>query len=555
MSKLEISTKVRRLSNYLNEFEAGLIQIPPFQRDFVWGDKNKIELLDSLKNGYPIGSVLFWKPDSNIKKDLIVEEIQLIGGYSLENTNSQDYLFILDGYQRLSTLFGCFINSNNTKLKQNIDERKKFDFYYDLKEDKFERNKKAKGSLEYYQVPLYYFFDGDHFYDFTESLVSLQFSEDEKKLFISRYRSFGSKITSYDIPAIELIGGSIKEAVNIFSRLNSTGVTFSDDWKVSALSFSKERNFRFGSEIDKLFENLAKYNFYTSKDDRKSKRKLILQSVLSAFDEEKAYFDIAKTTEELEKLASEENFIEVSLNAIYNFEKTVKFLFENLMVLKSKFISSQNQILFIQDFFNKIENPLDKNQLKELKKWFWITSYSNYFTIYNLSGQREAYKKFKAFIYDGNVNPIYIGNAVKLKTEKFPKNINFGSARGSSLALFMVNYSINKDNILNGDLIYSNDIKGVEECKLFKNEKGTENVVFFVKKDEGINILLQKHKDLSFLLSQEYKGQYSELFITDKMRDAYGNNEIKKVLEFRLQAIIEAEEKFVREELDIEYIK
>ncbi len=41
MSKLEISTKVRRLSNYLSEFEAGLIQIPPFQRDFVWEIKKK----------------------------------------------------------------------------------------------------------------------------------------------------------------------------------------------------------------------------------------------------------------------------------------------------------------------------------------------------------------------------------------------------------------------------------------------------------------------------------------------------------------------------------
>lgn len=554
MSKLEISTKVRRLSNYLSEFEAGLIQIPPFQRDFVWGDKNKIELLDSLKNGYPIGSVLFWKPDSNIKKDLIVEEIQLIGGYSLEISESQDYQFILDGYQRLSTLFGCFIDSNSTKLKQNIEERKKFDFYYDLKEDKFERNKKSKGSLDYYQVPLYYFFDGDHFYNFTESLVSLKFSEDEKKLFISRYRSFGSKITSYDIPAIELIGGSIKEAVNIFSRLNSTGITFSDDWKVSALSFSKERNFRFGSEIDKLFENLAKYNFYISKEDRKNKRKLILQSVLSAFDEEKAYFDIAKTTEELEKLASEENFIDISLTALYNFEKTVKFLFDNLMVLKSKFISSQNQILFIQDFFNKIENP-SKEQLRELKRWFWITSYSNYFTIYNLSGQREAYKKFKNFIYDVDSNPVYIASSVKLKTEKFPKSINLGSARGSSLVLFMINYSINKDNILNADSIKYVDIKGVTEYRLFKNEKATENVVFIVEREGELNNLIKKHKDLSFLLNQEYKGQYSELFITDKMREAYVHEDVKKVLELRLEHITEKEEFFVREELEIEYTK
>jgi uncharacterized protein with ParB-like and HNH nuclease domain len=553
MSKLEISTKVRRLSNYLSEFEAGLIQIPPFQRDFVWNDNKKTELLDSLKNGFPIGSVLLWKPDKSVKEDLIDPEIQIIGGYYLENTNSE-YQYILDGFQRLSTLFGCFVDSKKTKLKQSKEGRKNFDFYYDLKEDIFQRNKKTRNDLEFYQIPLYYFIDGENFFDFTESLVSLGYSDEDKKLFINRYKSFGAKISSYDIPAIELVGGTIKDAVNIFSRLNSRGEAVSDDWKVSALSFNKERNFRFGSEIDKLFENLVKYNFYTSKSDRKNKRKLVLQSVLSAFDEEKAYFDIAKTTEELEKLASEDSFIDVSLNALSNFEKTVEFLYNNLLVLKSKFISSQNQLIFILDFFNKINSPT-KKQIDELERWFWITSYSNYFTIYNLTGQREAYKKFKEFILNEDISPIYIAPSIKFKTEKFPKTIDFGSARGSSLALFMVNYSVNKYNILNGKSINSNDIKGVVEYKLFKSEKTSENLIFVIETENELNKVILKNKDLSFLLNQEYKGQYSELFITDDMRDAYTNNDIKKVLELRLKHIIEKEEFFITKELEIEYIK
>ena len=547
MSKLEISTKVRRLSNYLNEFEAGLIQIPPFQRDFVWDDKKKTDLLDSLKNGFPIGSVLLWKPETSVKNDLIDDEIQIIGGYYLENTNSE-FQYILDGYQRLSTLFGCFVNSKNTILKQNEIERKKFDFYYDLKDDKFERNKKTKNDLEFYQIPLYYFIDGESFFDFSTSLVSLGYSDEEKKLFINRYKNFGAKISSYDIPAIELIGGTIKEAVNIFSRLNSRGEAVSDDWKVSALSFNKERNFRFGSEIDKLFENLEKYNFYTSKNDKKKKRNLVLQSVLSAFDEEKAYFDIAKTTEELEKLASEENFIDVSLNALHNFEKTVQFLYENLMVLNSKFISSQYQLIFIINFFNKVQSP-SNIQIKELKKWFWITSYSNYFTIYNLAEIRLAYKKFNSFIQNENNNPIYIAPSLKFKTKEFPKTIDFGSARGTSLALFMVNFSVHKENILH------NNLRGVKEFKLFKSEKSTENIIFVVDNDDALNNMIRSQKDLSFLLTQEFLGQFSELFLTDEMRDAFAGNNLKKVLELSNSLIIEKEEVFVRNELDIEYIK
>lgn len=553
MSKLEISTKVRRLSNYLNEFEAGLIQIPPFQRDFVWDDKKKTDLLDSLKNGFPIGSVLLWKPETSVKNDLIDDEIQIIGGYLLENTNSE-FQYILDGYQRLSTLFGCFVNSKNTSLKQNEIERKKFDFYYDLKEDKFERNKKTKNDLEFYQIPLYYFIDGESFFDFSTSLVSLGYSDDDKKLFINRYKNFGAKISSYDIPAIELIGGTIKEAVNIFSRLNSRGEAVSDDWKVSALSFNKERNFRFGSEIDKLFENLEKYNFYTSKNDKKKKRNLVLQSVLSAFDEEKAYFDIAKTTEELEKLASNENFIDVSLNALHNFEKTVQFLYENLMVLNSKFISSQYQLIFIINFYNKVQSP-SPIQIKELMKWFWITSYSNYFTIYNLAEIRLAYKKFNSFIQNENNNPIYNAPSLKFKTKEFPKAIDFGSARGTSLALFMVNFSVHKENILHNNLREINDLKGVKEYKLFKSEKSTENIIFVLDNDDVLNNMIRSQRDLSFLLSQEFQGEYSELFLSDEMRKAFAENDIKKVLELRKKMITEKEEYFVRIELDIEYIK
>ncbi|WP_281635878.1 DUF262 domain-containing protein [Flavobacterium marginilacus] len=554
MSKLEISTKVRRLSNYLSEFEAGMIQIPPFQRDFVWSNDKKKDLLDSLKNGFPIGSVLFWKPDSSVKNDLIDEEIQMIGGYYLVNTNSE-FQYILDGFQRLSTLFGCFIDSKKTHLKRDEQIWKtNFDIYYDLKEDKFEYNRKSKNDLAFYQIPLYYFIDGENFFDFSSSLVSLGYSDEEKKLFINRYKNFGAKISSYDIPAIELIGGTIKEAVNIFSRLNSRGEIVSDDWKVSALSYNKQRNFRFGSEIDKLFENLTKYNFYTSKNDKKKKRNLVLQSVLSAFDEEKAYFDIAKTTEELEKLASEENFIDVSLNALSNFEKTVEFLFNNLLVLNSKFISSQYQLIFIINFFNKVKLPTE-TQINELKKWFWITSYSNYFTIYNLADIRLAYKKFNGFIQNENTTPIYIAPSIEFKTKGFPKLIDFGSARGTSLALFMVNYSINQDEILNGESINSKNIKGVVEYKLFKNEKATENLVYIVKRDNELNDLIKNSKDLSFLLNIQYKGQFKELFITDDMREAYNDLDDERVLELRLKCIVEAEEKFVREELRIEYIK
>lgn len=552
MNNLQINTRVRRLFQYLLDFEEGKIQVPPFQRDFVWKNDKKIELLDSLKNGYPIGSVLFWQPSYDTKSNLIDEELQTIGGYFLENNKSEFY-YILDGYQRLSTLFGCFVDSRKTHLKKNEKEwKEKFDIVYNLKDDKFEFNRKTKTELEIYQIPLYFFTDGDNFYDFSISLMNLNFSENEKKEFINRYKNFGSKISSYDIPSIDLIGGSIKEAVEIFSRLNSRGEVISDDWKVSALSFNKERNFRFGSEVDQLFEKLSKYNFFVNKEDRKTKRELILQCVLNTFEDEIVYFDVASTSKKLEELASRSKFIDVSRKAFINIEKAVDFLFHDLCVFDSKLLPYNIQLIFLTDFFNKTDNPTP-NQLDILKKWFWTTTYSNYFTS-NLSKQRSAYQRFQQFILNEKIDPIFYDKNETLYTLDFPEKINMASVRAKSLALFMINYSRGIEvpffNLVNVN------VEVIEFAHLFskpQKENLSENFVPIIKERRDFNenymlfVSLHRNKKVrnnySFLLNEERLN----LFITSEMVRLYdGTFESEKlILDLRREEIVKAEKKFV----------
>ena len=552
MNNLQINTRVRRLFQYLLDFEEGKIQVPPFQRDFVWKNDKKIELLDSLKNGYPIGSVLFWQPSYDTKSNLIDEELQTIGGYFLENNKSEFY-YILDGYQRLSTLFGCFVDSRKTHLKKNEKEwKEKFDIVYNLKDDKFEFNRKTKTELEIYQIPLYFFTDGDNFYDFSISLMNLNFSENEKKEFINRYKNFGSKISSYDIPSIDLIGGSIKEAVEIFSRLNSRGEIISDDWKVSALSFNKERNFRFGSEVDQLFEKLSKYNFFVNKEDRKTKRELILQCVLNTFEDEIVYFDVASTSKKLEELASKNKFIDVSRKAFINIEKAVDFLFHELCVFDSKLLPYNIQLIFLTDFFNKTDNP-SLNQLSVLKKWFWTTTYTNYFTS-NLSKQRSAYQRFQKFILNQEVDPIFYDKNEILYTLDFPEKISMASVRAKSLTLFMINYS--RTNELTFSNLANTNVESIEFAHLFskpQKENLSENFVPVIKERRDNNenyrqfISLHRNKKVrnnySTLLSQERLN----LFITSEMVSLYdGTFESEKlILDLRKEEIVKAEKRFV----------
>lgn len=63
--KSDISTKLTTETAYFSQLIAdikkGEVKIPQFQRKFVWKDEQALELLDSVANGYPIGSILLWK--------------------------------------------------------------------------------------------------------------------------------------------------------------------------------------------------------------------------------------------------------------------------------------------------------------------------------------------------------------------------------------------------------------------------------------------------------------------------------------------------------------
>lgn len=60
MSSSEITPTAQKIDRLLKRIEDGDIKIPAFQRAFVWNQGQVIELLDSIVNDFPIGSVLLW---------------------------------------------------------------------------------------------------------------------------------------------------------------------------------------------------------------------------------------------------------------------------------------------------------------------------------------------------------------------------------------------------------------------------------------------------------------------------------------------------------------
>jgi|GEM_PF-6374559 len=54
----------------IQNVKSGKIQIPSFQRDFVWKRQEVLKLLESIRQGIPIGTITLWEPSSEIRPRL-----------------------------------------------------------------------------------------------------------------------------------------------------------------------------------------------------------------------------------------------------------------------------------------------------------------------------------------------------------------------------------------------------------------------------------------------------------------------------------------------------
>ena len=101
--------------------------LPAIQREFIWKQEQIISLFDSILRGYPIGSFLFWElKDENRNKWEIYKFIEdAKQGKHNEHANTDGILqmkLVLDGQQRLTSLFVGLKGTYTTKIKNRRDD-------------------------------------------------------------------------------------------------------------------------------------------------------------------------------------------------------------------------------------------------------------------------------------------------------------------------------------------------------------------------------------------------------------------------------------------------
>lgn len=521
--KISVKPDTIFLEELLDEVANGEYKIPIFQREFVWKTSQMLELFDSILRGYPIGSLLFWNTKGyNTKNE--------IGPYTIKNEKS-DVKYVLDGFQRISTLFGVLTNPKEHKEEVNSSELKNFSIYFDVKENNFNYIRNQR-SPNVFSIPLYRIYDNRELFNFLRELDKEDITTSDKNEYIDNARNLHNILHKYKLPYVEIKGGDIKSAVEIFSRINSTGTDISEDFMLSALSYNEKTGFLLSDSITEFLNSLNIYNFEDLKRDT------ILDCISNATG--KIHFDVK--TEDLVKNPDLESFTN---NAYTHIKKAVEFLYKKIFIIDIRLLPYPSQLVFISEYFRLNPEPT-LEQCKALENWFWTTTYSNYFTLYSLSQQRSAYEVFCEFAKGKHDDGIYkVNNDILFRTIKYPDKLNFTGVRPKALQLFYLKSIIQNNEI--------QDREGIKEIFISTSSK---------KDRTPANIILRLSSEFEEDKNKKYLHNFIETspieildkhFITPKMVDLYKEGKIDDFISERENYLKLQESKFVKQ-MGIKYI-
>lgn len=231
------------LKDLLTQAHDGRLQLPDFQRDYVWEDEDVKSLIASVAKGYPVGALLTLQTGGKISfKPRSIE--------GAENIECEPEVLLLDGQQRITSLYQATLSrlpvrtrsDRNTQIERyyyidmesalsagaDIEKwiigvpadrivRKNFgrDIELDLSKREYEFAKKM--------FPLNQVFDSrDWFYDWRD--YCKERGEDVSDLERDFDRGFVDQIARYKMPVIELDRKNSREAIClVFEKVNVGG--------------------------------------------------------------------------------------------------------------------------------------------------------------------------------------------------------------------------------------------------------------------------------------------------------------------------------------------
>lgn len=391
MQRKELEAKPIKIEKIIFKIEDGDIKIPAFQRGYVWDESQVIDLLDSIYKDYPIGSILLWLAN----KDVRLRSTRNIAGISLPKRKDEYPVnYVLDGQQRLSSLYAIFKHGHDGVEYETegigIPKHSIFDVYFDIEKKRFLHSNDLPKYISHKknQLSVFDVHKNEAFIKFShildhESLLTAISELDKSQR--STVIDLQKKFNNYEIPIVTISGRSKQEVGVIFERINNTGTPLTTLDLMIAWTWSD--NFNLREEINVVIDDLDDKGFGNVPD------KLILQCISSQVSEK-------VSTEEILKLETAVVRSRMA-KAKKSLDKAIDFLSTHIGIVSSDFLPNNLQVVPIAYFFSRVAMPTPL-QINLLTSWFWKNSFADR---YRYDTARRIYEdiQFIKSIINGDV--------------------------------------------------------------------------------------------------------------------------------------------------------
>jgi Protein of unknown function DUF262 len=333
---------VLHLLTLFRQITAGDIRIPAFQRGFVWSEKQIVELLNSVADGFPIGSILLWNVENEtlrIAPNASTAFPDIVERYPMS--------YVLDGMQRLSTLYGVFHFgvSTNDKL---------FDVLYDLHSRGFFH--RGDVQLTETAIPLSALFVPRELLEHQRRLSTQQNSETLMDGLLNLHAAF----QEYMIPVVAIKSNDINRIVEIFERVNSTGTRLDPVDFMRAITWAED--FDLNDFLERTSEELKAFGFYLSDET-------IIKCVGLTL-------GIPPTTADLLKLRNQpSNTLSSAFSeTIIRLKRVAEFLYLRFRIQSSEFVPYEGQLLLLLAAVGT--GTSTENEQDLIERWFWSVGFN-----------------------------------------------------------------------------------------------------------------------------------------------------------------------------------
>ncbi|WP_017926899.1 DUF262 domain-containing protein [Thioalkalivibrio sp. HL-Eb18] len=263
------STK-RSLPELLKDITTGKIQLPDFQRGWVWDDDHVQSLLVSIARSFPVGAVMLMETGGEVQF-----QTRPVEGIDPNGAAGEPDQLILDGQQRLTSLTQAVGLETPVDTRTSKGKPIKRHYYFDVRmalegEDRLEEavfavdeNRQTRTNfgrdveidLSTRQLECERLcFPCDRILDASEWLQDLfRYNQEAMGEFLEFQKQIISAFSSYQLPVIELKKETSKEAVClVFEKVNTGGVQLSVFELITASYAAEGYNLRddwYGSDI------------------------------------------------------------------------------------------------------------------------------------------------------------------------------------------------------------------------------------------------------------------------------------------------------------------